>query len=219
MGRPPEPRGEQDRLHERSPWIVSDPDPELLTDTPAGVRHPAREGGRVTDAQPVAGKLTVENRSIWIRETNPDVGAIGIPLANVIYARESYQTINDTTVDSLSVRHLRPHSNVQTTEISVWDDREHEIFCEFVRRYYAKQKRKIESFDLSDEQLKLLVTLYSGGGLDVPKLLQQSTDEVAEVFGPLREVGLISSGGGMGGILTGRGHILVNKELDDEEIL
>ncbi|TQQ81052.1 hypothetical protein EGH24_07855 [Halonotius terrestris] len=218
MGRPPEPRGEQDRLRERSPWIVSDPKPELLTNTPAGVRHPAREGGRVTDVQPVAGRLTVENRSIWTRDTNPDVGAIGIPLANVIHARESYQTINETTVDSLSVRHLRPRSNVQTTEISVWDDREHEILCEFVTRYYAKQKREIEGLDLTDEQLKLLVTLYSGGGLDIPKLLQRSTDAVAALFEPLREAGLISSGG-MGGILTGRGYMLVNEELDDEALL
>ena len=148
-------------------------------------------------------------------------GSIREPLLDVVTGLRTATAalrINGTTVDSLSVRHLRPRSNVITTEISVWDDREHDLFCDFVTRYYAKQQRKVAGLDLSDEQLKLLVTIYSGGGIDIPTILKRSSEEVATLFEPLREVGLIGSGG-MGGILNGRGYVLVNEELEDEELL
>ncbi|MFC7042308.1 hypothetical protein DM826_09455 [Halonotius aquaticus] len=218
MRRPPEPRGEQTRLVEQSPWIVSEPDADPLTDTPVGVIHPAKRGGRVLDTPPAAGRLTISRRTIRVEKLARMVGTLRIRFTDIIGVGRSHRTINGTRVETVGVRHLDPPATVYTTEFSVWDDREHTLFTQFLRRYYRKQRRTIAAVDLSAAQLELLVTLYSAvGDIDIESILQKSTADITELFGPLREAGLIS-GGGIGSMLTGRGYMLVGERIDDDTL-
>ncbi|TQQ79104.1 CheF family chemotaxis protein [Halonotius roseus] len=218
MHRPPEPRGEQSRLIEPSPWIVTEPDTDPLTDTPVGVVHPAKRGGRVLETPPAAGRLTISRRTIRVTNVSRLIGTLQIRFTDIIGVGRSRRTINGTTVETLAVRHLDPPATVYTTEFSVWDDREHELFTQFLRRYYRKQRRKIADVELSAAQLELLVTLYSAvGDIDIESILRKSAADITELFGPLREAGLIS-GGGIGSMLTGRGYMLVTERIDDDRL-
>mgnify|MGYP002760408527 CR=1 FL=1 len=218
MHRPPEPRGEQSRLIEPSPWIVTESDPDPLTETPVGIVHPAKRGGRVLSTPPAAGRLTISRRTIRVTKVARLVGSLQIRFPDIIGVDTSQRTINGTTVDTLAVQHLDPPATVLTTEFSVWDDREHELFTQFLRRYYRKQQRELAAIDLSADQLELLVTLYSAvGDLDIESILQRSTGEITELFGPLRDAELIS-GGGIGSMLTGRGYMLVRERIADDRL-
>lgn len=218
MRRPPEPRGEQSRLIEPSPWIVSEPETDPLTDTPVGVVHPSKRGGRILDTSPAAGRLTISRRTIRVQQVTGLVGALQIRFADILGVNRCRRTIKGTRVETVAVRHLDPPATVFTTEFSVWDEREHDLFVQFLRRYYRKQKRKIETIELSEGQLELLTTLYSAvGDIDVESILEKSTADITELFGPLREAGLIS-GGGIGSMLTGRGYMLVAERVADDEL-
>lgn len=216
MHRPPEPRSEQSRLIEPSPWIVTEPDTDPLTDTPVGVVHPAKRGGRVLETPPAAGRLTISRRTIRVQQIARTIGTLQLRFPDIIGVGKSQRTINGTTVETLAVRHLDPPATVLTTEFSVWDDREHDLFTGFLRRYDRQQRRTIASITLSDAQLELLVTLYSAvGDIDIESILDRSTADITELFGPLREAGLIS-GGGIGSMLTGRGYMLVADRIADD---
>ena len=216
MHRPPEPRGEQSRLIEPSPWIVTEPDTDPLTDTPVGVVHPAKRGGRILDTPPAAGRLTISRRTIRVQQIARAVGSVQIRFPDIIGVNRSQRIINGTTVETVAVRHLDPPATVLTTEFSVWDDREHDLFTQFLRRYDRKQQRQIAAVTLSDAQLELLTTLYSAvGDIDIESILDRSSADITELFGPLREAGLIS-GGGIGSMLTGRGYMLVADRIADD---
>ena len=216
MRRPPEPRGEQSRLIEPSPWIVTEPDTDPLTDTPVGIVHPAKRGGRILDTPPAAGRLTISRRTIRVQQGTGMSGALQIRFPDIIGVSESQRTINGTTVETVAVRHLDPPATVLTTEFSVWDDREHDLFTQFLRRYYRKQQRKIAAITLSEPQLELLTTLYSAvGDIDIESILDRSSADITEQFGPLREAKLIS-GGGIANMLTGRGYMLVADRIADD---
>ena len=216
MRRPPEPRGEQSRLIEPSPWIVTEPDTDPLTDTPVGIVHPAKRGGRILDTPPAAGRLTISRRTIRVRKIANMIGAVQIRFPDIIGVNESQRTINGTTVETVAVRHLDPPATVLTTEFSVWDDLEHDLFTQFLRRYYRKQQRKIAAITLSEPQLELLTTLYSAvGDIDIESILDRSSADITEQFGPLREAKLIS-GGGIANMLTGRGYMLVADRIADD---
>lgn len=218
MRRPPEPRGEQTRLVEQSPWIVSEPDADPLTDTPVGVIHPAKRGGRVLDTPPAAGRLTISRRTIRVEKVARMIGTLRIRFTDILGVGRRRRSINGTRVETVGVRHLDPPATVYTTEFSVWDDREHKLFTRFLRRYYRKQKRQIADVELSEAQLELLVTLYSAvGDIDIESILRKSTADITELFGPLREAGLIS-GGAIGSMLTGRGYMLVGERIDDDKL-
>jgi helix-turn-helix protein len=219
MHRPPEPRGDHASLAERSPWIVTDQPSELLTETPVGVLHPARRGGRVTNAEMVVGRMTVKNRLIRCRTTDFDTGTVLIRLSDVIYVTTGKHTINETTVDTVLIRHLQPPSSVVTTALHVWDDRERDVFVDYVTRYYRKQKRELIGLELTDEQHELLVTLYSGiNQFDITDVLSRPTEEIRSLFGPLREAGLVGQGGA-GSMLTGRGFMYANELFEDDDAM
>ena len=218
MHRPPDSRGGSGSLVEQSPWIISQQPAELLTETPAGAISPAIRGGRVTNTTAVAGRLTVEDRLIQVQTSDITTGTVIIRLSDVVYVRESNHVIDGTTVDTVSIRHLEPPSNVLTTAVHVWDDREREVFTNYVRRYYRKQKQQLTDIELTDEQLELLVTIYFKiNQFDISDVLNRPTAEIRSLFGPLREAGLIGQGG-VGSMLTARGFMYVNEELDEETL-
>ena len=187
-----------------------------IRDAPAGVTHPARKGGRVTDTPAVAARLTLADRTLLIRDADSDLEDFEVRFADIVYLREGQQEINGTAVESLVVRHIDPPANAVTTKLSLWDDTAHDRLTTVVTDYYRQQRAAVEQLDLSTAQLEILVAAYSAGReFDPETLLPQAADDIAELFEPLRRADLIRTGD-TGVFLTGRGHMVVNEQVDDE---
>lgn len=187
-----------------------------LTDIPVGITHPARRGGRVTDVAAVAARLTLTDATIQIRDAEGDLDDLDIRFSDIVYCREGQQEVDGTPVESLSIRHIQPPSSAMTTELSAWDDAAHERLTEVVGEYYRQQREAVAELSPTDAQLELLVRLYSmGGEFDPSAMLSKSPAELAELFDPLREAGLLRESD-TGVFLTGRGYLLVNERIDDE---
>lgn len=187
-----------------------------IREEPAGVTHPARKGGRVTDTPAVAARLTLCDRTIVIREAEGDLDDFEIRFADIVYVREGQQEVNGATVDSLVVRHTDPPANAVTTKLSLWDEATHEQLTGIVTDYYRQQRAAVDSLELSPAQLEVLVAAYSAGReFDPETLLPESADNIAEIFAPLRRADLLRAGD-TGVFLTGLGHMIVNEQVDDE---
>lgn len=221
----------QDRLTEteREPEAAST---GSLTDIPVGITHPSRRGGRVTDEPAVAAWLTLTDELLRIRVPDNNINDadddgdgsndaasnadIEIRFSDIIYCREGQQEVDGEPVESLSIRHLQPPASAMTTELSAWDDADHDRLTEVVGNYYRQQREVVAELEPTDQQLELLVRLYSlGSEVDLSAMLSNSPAELEELFDPLREAGLLRKGE-TGVFLTGRGYFLVNERMDDE---
>jgi helix-turn-helix protein len=187
-----------------------------LTDAPAGVRHPARRGGRVTDVPVVAARLTLTDETLLVRAADGDLADFDIRLADIIYLRDGQQEINGEPVESLVLRHIDPPADAVTTKVSLWDADAHDRLTTVVTDYYRQHREAVAELELSTQQLEVLVTAYSAGReFDPASMLPKAADDIAAIFDPLRRADLLREGD-TGVFLTGRGHMVVNETLDDE---
>jgi len=184
----------------------------ILTGCDAIVTHPAQRGGRVLDTEPVAARLSVDDRSVSI---TTDDERIGITLSEIIHFELEKQDFDDRRYRGLSVRHLDDSGMATKTTIALEDGRKHKLFQRFVRRGYRDRKATTEEISLEDAHKEVLVALYSAGDqFDISMIVDKSADELQELLRSLGEMGLVRMGG-EGATLTGLGRIVVNEKLDD----
>ena len=208
----------RDRLIEGATPSDSDESPstDAIRDAPVGVTHPARKGGRVTDTPAVAARLTLTDEVLLIHDADGDLADFEVRFADIVYLREGQHEINGAAVESLSIRHINPPANAVMTKLSLWDDAAHERLTQIVTDYYRQQRAAVEQLELSTPQVEILVAAYSAGReFDPATLLPEAVDDIAELFAPLRRADLLRKGD-TGVFLTGRGHIVVNEQVDDE---
>jgi len=189
---------------------------DAIRDAPVGVTHPARKGGRVTDTPAVAARLTLTDEVLLIHDADGDLADFEVRFADIVYLREGQHEINGAAVESLSIRHINPPANAVMTKLSLWDDAAHERLTQIVTDYYRQQRAAVEQLELSTPQVEILVAAYSAGReFDPATLLPEAVDDIAELFAPLRRADLLRKGD-TGVFLTGRGHMVVNEQIDDE---
>jgi len=189
---------------------------DAIRDAPVGVTHPARKGGRVTDTPAVAARLTLTDEVLLIHDADGDLADFEVRFADIVYLREGQHEINGAAVESLSIRHINPPANAVMTKLSLWDDAAHERLTQIVTDYYRQQRAAVEQLELSTPQVEILVAAYSAGReFDPATLLPEAVDDIAELFAPLRRADLLRKGD-TGVFLTGRGHMVVNEQVDDE---
>jgi helix-turn-helix protein len=207
----------RDRLIEgATPTDSDESTSDAIRDAPAGVTHPARKGGRVTDTPAVAARLTLTDETLVVREADGDLADFGIRFADIIYLRDGQQEINGEPVESLVVRHIDPPANAVTTKLSLWDDAAHDRLTTVVTDYYRQHREAVAELELSTQQLEILVTAYSAGReFDPATVLPKAADDIAALFEPLRRADLLRRGD-TGVFLTGRGHMVVNERVDDK---
>jgi helix-turn-helix protein len=181
----------------------------LLDGTAVAVTHPARVGGRVTDADTARGRLRLRSDGVTCRcdgrETTIDLdGVIG-------FARER-RTVEGSTRPVLSVRHADGDRTV-TTELAVGSRETLNVLGRYLRLEYSETMAEVRDLDLSRAETEVLVGLYSGGSeADLAGLLGVESSRLSMLLSDLVEKGLVD---GETTALTGTGRIVVGERIED----
>lgn len=187
---------------------------QVLSECPVFVTHPAKRGGRVTDNEPVAGKLTVDNRSLSITTTDDGTPDFSIRLADIMHIDTERQVIDGDDRWSLSIKHLTDDGAVNS-KITARDDRQYKLLRQFAKREYKKRKQRLKKLSLSDDEKEVLVALYSASNqMDISMVIEQDADEFQAIIDSLTSSGLVRRGGS-GAELTGLGRVAVNRKIED----
>ena len=180
----------------------------------AVVTHPAKEGGRVLDTEPVQSELSIDDRSLSVTSVENDE-EFSIRLSDIIHLEMGKQTYEKLRLRSLSVRHLDEDQTAAETAIKLRNDRKHKLFERFVRQSYRKRKQKTQQLTIPEEHQEVLVALYSvSAEMDISMIINKSAEELESILSSLQNVGLIRMGK-KGAVLTGLGRIVVNEQIED----
>lgn len=155
----------------------------------ARVKHPARQGGRLTtnDYNPV--RVFPKPRSV---EFAGDGQEFEIDLSIVTDISQVNRSVDGEDRSVLSVRHMTKEQAV-TTEIYFSSIRKLNILARYLRLRYFQLLEQLEKIDITDEETEVIITLYSGGTPDLlPGMLDEDDAYVEEILDSLEEKGLIT---------------------------
>jgi helix-turn-helix protein len=182
----------------------------ILDGTTAAVRHPARVGGRVTDAD-------VERVSLGIAPGEVRLGRAAdagrIALDDVVHFERETRTVEGRSRPVLSIRHVAD-GRAATTELSVASTDALNVLGRYVRSAYAERAAAVRDLDLSEAEAETLVGLYSGGSAaDLASLTGLDAGRLSVVLDRLVEAGLVTESES-GPSLTARGRMAVSDRIE-----
>ncbi|MFB6139010.1 MAG: CheF family chemotaxis protein [Halosimplex sp.] len=183
----------------------------VLNGTDVTVKHPARVGGRVTDASFEPAKLYLEPGSVRFRRADDSVD---VDLSTVSDFDRLSREINGTDQAVLAVRHL---SGGQATLslAAMGSARKMSILGRYLRLEYSDLMADLEDVTLSDEQVELLVAVYSTGpSVSLANVLDIDASQLTMVLNDLRKDELVVDADD-GPTLTPKGRVVVSKHLED----
>ena len=160
----------------------------LLNGTPTLVRHPARKGGRVTDADPVKSKLALKWEKIGFKTSD---GVIQIDLDDVIGVDRSERDLGYGQHPVVNFRHLSGGEAVMT-EAGIESSRKTNLLGRYVRMRYSDVAEELEETTITDEEEEILVALYTAPGVSLSKVVEFNPQRLTMVLRGLREKGLIA---------------------------
>ncbi|MFB6195014.1 MAG: CheF family chemotaxis protein [Haloplanus sp.] len=174
--------------------LVSAKDPEsferllyraLLDRVVVLARHPAVEGGVVTDAEWEKARLKIEEESIDLAIA--DGSFVEIDLDDIGSMEAGERSVKGEKRQVLQVEHSEEGTSVQTY-ISGSERR-----CSILESLLRKGESRSEiGVDLTERQNEVLMALYSGvSPFEIPDFLGMDVDEVEEVFDRLIELDII----------------------------
>jgi len=184
----------------------------LLDGTAVAVTHPARVGGRVTDASAARGRLALRSGGVSFRCDGRDVG---IDLDDVVGFGRERRTVEGTTRPVLSIRHV-DGDRVLTTELAVASREKLNVLGRYLRLEYGEVMAEVRDIELSQVEKEVLVGLYSGGsGADLAALLGVESSRLSMVLNDLVGKELVDE---EGTALTGKGRMVVDDRIEDVNI-
>ena len=174
--------------------LVSAEDPEsfermlyraLLDRTVVLARHPAVEGGVVTDVEWEKARLKIGEGSVDIAIA--DGSFVEVDLDDIGSMEANERSVKGETRRVLEVEHSQDGTSVQTY-ISGTTRR-----CSILETLLRKGESRSEiGVDLTERQNEVLMALYSGvSPFEIPDFLGMDVDEVEEVFDRLIELDVI----------------------------
>ncbi|MFD1634578.1 CheF family chemotaxis protein [Haloplanus ruber] len=174
--------------------LVSAEDPEsfermlyraLLDRKVVLVRHPAVEGGVVTDAEWEKARLKIGEGSVDVAIA--DGSFVEIDLDDIGSMEANERSVKDEKRRVLEVEHSQDGTSVQTY-VSGTTRR-----CSILKSLLRKGESRSEiGVDLTERQDEVLMALYSGvSPFEIPDFLGMDVDEVEEVFDRLIELDVI----------------------------
>ncbi|WP_418286570.1 CheF family chemotaxis protein [Halorubrum sp. DTA46] len=182
----------------------------LLRNVTVTVRHPAKVGGRVTDATDHKATVSLSPGSIGFTNC-PE--PFRVTLSTVIDYERTDRTLGGTKRPSLVFRHV-PDTQTVTSIATVPNRRTLNVLGRYIKLEYGEAMADVEAFDPTEEQLEVLVSIYSAGGeADVADVVTGDVTQTSMVLDQLREADLVVDGES-GAVLTRKGQMVVTSYLE-----
>ncbi|PSP54423.1 hypothetical protein BRC82_09490 [Halobacteriales archaeon QS_1_67_19] len=176
-----------------------------LNGTKTRVKHPARVGGRVTDASFAPAKLKIEPGAVRFAGADP----LTIDLANVTYFQKERRDIGPVVV----VRHTAEGQSI-TSEFAVASERKLNLLGRYLRLEYTALAQEVEDVETSDAEMEALVAIYSGARSgDLAGTLGIDSSRVTMLLNDLHDKELVDEGAN-GLSLTAKGRLLVSDRIE-----
>ena len=182
----------------------------ILRNVTVTVRHPARIGGRVTDA---------DDRTASVKLSPGEIGFVGCPepftvdLSTVVNYERTDRTLGGRTRPALVFEHV-PDTRTVTSITTVPNERALNVFGRYIKLEYGEVLEEIEKLDPTEEQLEILVSIYSAGGeASIADVITGDATRTSMILDTLREEGLVADGE-RGTTLTRKGQMVINTYME-----
>lgn len=185
----------------------------LLNGTDMTIKHPARVGGRVTDAEFAAAKLFLKPQQVEFKNNEETVT---IKLAEVTEFDRTERQIAGAKRPVLDVHHM-PRGDALLTQVTTSSARKMAILSRYLRLEYSDLMAELKDISLSGDEKELLVAIYSGAGnegMSLPQIIGRDPSEVTMLLNDLEAEDLVVDASD-GTKLTPKGQVLVNRHLED----
>jgi helix-turn-helix protein len=177
----------------------------------ATVQHPARRGGRVVDSPVTKARLAVDTGTLSFNGPDTD---FTIQLATVTDFEKESRTLAGETRPALSVRHV-PETTALVSVVALPSERVMNLLGRYFRLEYSDIVEGLEDISLSDDEVQVLVAIYSAGeGVDPLNVVSADASQTTMVLNGLREKELIADSD-VGTVLTPKGRVVVNSRLEE----
>ncbi|AZQ15304.1 CheF family chemotaxis protein [Halorubrum sp. PV6] len=182
----------------------------LLRGVTVTVRHPAKLGGRVTDASDHTASISLSPGAIGFSGC-PD--PFKVDLSTVIDYERTSRTLGGTKRPALVFRHV-PDTQTMTSIATVPDKRILNVLGRYIKLEYDEVMADVEAFDPTEEQLEILVSIYSAGGeANIADVVTGDVTQTEMVLETLREERLVVDGES-GAALTRKGQMIVTSYME-----
>ncbi|MDB2223144.1 CheF family chemotaxis protein [Halorubrum ezzemoulense] len=182
----------------------------LLRNVTVTVRHPAKVGGRVTDATDHRASVSVSPGEIRFNNC-PD--PFTVDLSSVIDYERTDRTLGGKKRPALVFEHVVDDQTV-TSITTVPNERALNILGRYIKIEYDEAMEDLESFDPTEEQLEILVSIYSAGGeANIADVVTGDVAQTSMILDTLREEDLVADGDS-GTTLTRKGQMIVSSYLE-----
>lgn len=173
-------------------------------------QHPAKRGGRVTDAPPQKMLLDLSESAI---ELSLDDKTARINVEAVIGFEHEQRELMDRARPTLILDHAAGNTTL-TTYISLLSRRKLTFLSQFVRLNYSKVVNDVRETAVSDTETQALISLYSAGGsASLDGIVTDDDSDSRSVAEQLLEKKLVTEDDGTL-YLTSRGEIVVTEQLE-----
>lgn len=205
----------------RTAVIEGEPDPmdrfqrilfkALLDGVTVRVRSPAKVGGRVVDGNDRTATVSLGDGEIGFVDCEDP---FTIDLSTVIDFDRDERTVDGTARPTLSITHA-PETGSITSLVSVASERTLSVLGRYVKLEYAEVMEDVHELDLTDEELEILVSLYSAGGeASISTIVTGDATQASMILDKLREGGLVADGE-TATALTPKGRMVVSTYLGE----
>ncbi|WP_435098354.1 CheF family chemotaxis protein [Halorubrum sp. N11] len=182
----------------------------LLRGVTVTVRHPAKLGGRVTDASDHTASITLSPGAISFADC-PE--PFSVDLSTVIDYERTNRTIAGKKRPALVFRHV-PETQTVTSIATVPTKRILNVLGRYIKLEYDEVMEDVEAFDPTEEQLEILVSIYSAGGeANIADVITGDVTQTEMVLETLREENLVVDGD-TGAALTRKGQMIVTSYME-----
>ena len=183
----------------------------LLSGQTVVVKHPAKRGGRVTDASDRKMKLKISGRTLRLEGASEN---FEIDLASVTSFSREKRDLGGKVRPALAVDHASGGTTL-TTIITLPNNRKLNLLGRFLKLEYSDLMEEIDDLSFTEEQIEALVTLYSAGGrARLQDLLTGDVNETQVILDQLRDKELIQDVD-EGMQLTAKGQAVVSEHIED----
>lgn len=174
------------------------------------IKHPARIGGRYTDASACKASIHLQERAVTFDGLSPP---LRIDLSTITHFEKRDRTINGRTRPALNVQFMDDHEAI-TSEIVMGSPRLMNLLGRYLRLEYSELLEDVKDVELSEAETELLVAIYSGAdGSNLAGVLGNDPSTVTMLLNTLEEKALVGSTND-GTHLTSLGRLAVGERME-----